>query len=79
MNKEIPDGLSQIVREAMLPIRDALVKSGWTFGNIHWDHAHSRQNRTLSFMATSPTGTSVYASCEESGLVRKLEQLLESD
>jgi hypothetical protein len=73
MNSPLPQGLSQAIREAALPIRDKLVAAGWTFGVIHWDNENQR---TLSFSAKSPAGASVYVACEESALTRKLQDLI---
>ena len=77
MNSEMPDGLSLEVRNAALPIRDALVASGWTFGAIHWDGRGP--DRKLDFSATSSSGASVYVACGENHLVRKLQALLDSN
>jgi hypothetical protein len=76
MNREIPDGLSSEARTFALPIRDALVAAGWKFGVLHWD---VEQQRKLAFTAKSPSGTSIYISCDEKDLARKLQELLGSE
>ena len=72
----MPDGLRRKISQVALPIRDALLKAGWTFGIIHW---HNQHQRTLSFTVVSPSGKSGYVACDEASLVRNLEQLLNSN
>ena len=76
MNSEEPNGLSPEARKSALPIRDALVAVGWKFGVLHWD---VEQQRKLAFSAKSPSGTSMYISCDEKDLARKLQELLGSE
>jgi hypothetical protein len=76
MNKEVPEGFSAEVRDAMVPIRDAMVAAGWTFDAIHWDN-RSAGDRKLVFSAKSPTGASVYTACHESSVVAILQALLD--
>ena len=59
-----------------LPIRDALVKAGWTFGRIQWDG--SGVDPKLAFSAKSPDGVSVFIACRESDLAGKLQALVNS-
>ena len=75
MNSETPHGLSLEVHNAALPIRDALVASGWAFGAILWDNESERK---LAFTAKSSTGIWMHVACGESQLVRKLQTLLDS-
>ena len=79
MTDEMPEGLSPVVKDALLPLRESLVKAGWKLGVINWDGPLGQKNRTLSFMAKSPNGTSVYVACEENGLVRRMSEFLDAE
>lgn len=76
MNREVPEDLSLKIRNAALPLRDALVDAGWMFGSIHWDGAGF--DRKLAFSAMAPTGRSVYVACHENDLAGKLQAILDS-
>jgi hypothetical protein len=76
MNSEMPRGLTPSIGETALPLRDELVARGWVFGVIHWDN---ESQRTLAFIAKSPSGKSLYVACEESALARRLQNLLDSN
>jgi hypothetical protein len=73
MDREILDGLNPTVGKTAIPIRDALVKAGWTFGRIQYDS--SGVDPKLAFSGKSPGGTLVYVGCCESDLARKLQAL----
>jgi hypothetical protein len=75
MNREISEGFSLEVRNTVLPIRDALVAAGWTFGELNWDS--KGLDRKLAFSAKSPTGASLYIACHESNLAERLQSLLD--
>jgi hypothetical protein len=77
MNSEMPDGLSLEVRNAALPIRDALIAAGWDLGPIHWDGRGG--DRKLAFSATSPAGAFIYVACGENDLTGRLQALLDSN
>jgi|HubBroStandDraft_1064217.scaffolds.fasta_scaffold770156_1 hypothetical protein len=76
MNRDTPEGLSLEVRNVVIPLRDALVEPGWTFGSIQWDGTGPEHK--LSFSAKSAGGASVYMACHENSLPEKLQALLDT-
>lgn len=76
MNSKFPTGLSRNIIDTAIPILEELEKSGWTVGVIHWDQ---KWKRKLGFSAKSPSGTSMFFTCHEGELVKKLWELLNID
>jgi hypothetical protein len=72
MNTNHPEGLSQEIIDVAMPVRDELVRAGWTFGVIHWDNEPERK---LGFSAKSPSGRAIFVACHECDLAKKLREL----
>jgi len=64
------------VRDAAMPIVEAMRIAGWHVGVFHWE---KEAERTVNFSARSLSGKSIFVVCSEESLVSKLQSLLDSN